>query len=216
MADAVAPVVTNANALNDNVHAVDKEKEWLNTVKDAVSKEVLESNDFISWAAYHASKQPPLVHLPAIISLLPMFKEQAHSVCIILHSMNVVKQAVNLLNKGQPPVIVLDQPFYALAKQIQWNWPSTHGESKFVIMLGALHIEMTCFKVLGDWLDGSGRTAVLEAAEVKSSGVADSFLKASHLTRTRRAHQITAAVLFILQGKAYAPILKPFQVTRNS
>ena len=33
--------------------------------------------------------------------------------------------------------------------------------------------------------------------------MADSFLKASHITRTRHAHQVTAAALFILQIHAY-------------
>ena len=64
-------------------------------------------------------------------------------------------------------------------------------------MLGDLHIEMAAFKVLGNWLDGSGWTSV-------ATGVADSFIKASHLTRTRRAHQITAASLYILQQRAYS------------
>ena len=116
---------------------------------------------------------------------------------MILHAMNMVKAAVNHVNPRQTPVI-------ALAKLIQWNWPSTHGEKKFVLMLGGLHIEMTALKLLGDWLDGSGWTSALVAAEVATGGVADSLIKANHLTRTRRAHQAKAACLFILQNKAYS------------
>jgi hypothetical protein len=52
-------------------------------------------------------------------------------------------------------------------------------------MLGGLHIEMALWSMLGDLLDGSGWTVALTAADVASSGVADSFLNASHLTRTR-------------------------------
>ena len=33
-------------------------------------------------------------------------------------------------------------------------------------MLGGLHIKMAAFKLLGDWLDGSGWTSALVAAEV--------------------------------------------------
>ena len=77
------------------------------------------------------------------------------------------------------------------------------GEDQFVVMLGGLHIEMASFKALGNWLDGSGWTDVLVQAEVAKSGTADSFLKASHITRTRHAHQVTAATLFILQKQAY-------------
>jgi len=107
--------------------------------------------------------------------------------------MNVIKSAVQYINPGQTPVITLDQPLFAIAKQIQWNWPVSHGENQFVIRLGGLHIEMAAFKVLGNRLDGSGWTSVIADAGVTSTGVAESFIKASHLTRTRRAHQITAA-----------------------
>ena len=52
-------------------------------------------------------------------------------------------------------------------------------------MLGGLHVQMALWNVLGDLLDGSGWTTALSEAEVGSSGVAASFLKAAHLTRTR-------------------------------
>ena len=34
-------------------------------------------------------------------------------------------------------------------------------------------------------------------------GTADSFLKASHISRTRHANQVTAAALYVLMDKAY-------------
>ena len=73
---------------------------------------------------------------------------------------------LNHVNPGQTPVIALDQPLFALGKLIQWNWPSTHGEKKFILMFGGLRTEMAAFKLLGDWLDGSGWTSALVAAEV--------------------------------------------------
>ena len=57
-------------------------------------------------------------------------------------------------------------------------------------------------------------------AAVATQGVADSFLAASHLTRTRQAHQVTAASLYVLMSKGYEEYLakvdgseqpKPFQ-----
>ena len=38
---------------------------------------------------------------------------------------------------------------------------------------------------------------------VATPGTAESFLKVSHLARTRRAHKITASVLYVLQQSAY-------------
>ena len=70
---------------------------------------------------------------------------------MIKHSMGVVKNVVEHLNPEQTPVITFDQPLFALAKQIQWKWPETYGEDKFVVMFGGLHIEMAALKTLGDW-----------------------------------------------------------------
>lgn len=122
---------------------------------------------------------------------------------MIAHSMKVIKSAVEHVNPTQIPVIALDQPLFALAKQIQWTFGHEYNEDKFVFMLGGLHIEMSAFKVLGKWLTGSGWTQTLCSAGVATQGVADSFLAAKHLTRTRRAHQITAASLYVLMVKGY-------------
>ena len=62
---------------------------------------------------------------------------------------------------------------------------------------------MTALKTLGDRLQGSGWTQALVQAEITTAGTADSFLRAAHVTRTRRAHQVTAAALYILQRRAY-------------
>ena len=176
---------------------------WLRHVYSVVETAPISDKDFISWAAYHASCQPSL-HLPVADSfLLPLLLENAHSPALVKHVMGLIKSTVEYLNPTQKPVIAADQPLYALAKEIQWTWPDTHGEQKCVLMLGGLHIEMSAFKTLGDWLNGSGWTSLLTAAGIATSGVADSFLKASHLTRTRHAHQITAAALYILLQRAF-------------
>ena len=134
--------------------------------------------------------------------LLPMFLENVHSVAMIQHSMNIIKSAVHHVNPGQVPVITFDQPLFEIAKQIQWSEPALYGGKQFVIMLGGFRAEMAAFKVLGIWLDGSGWTSVIVDSGVSSASVAESFIKTSHLTRTGRAHQITAASLHILKHNA--------------
>ena len=66
-------------------------------------------------------------------------------------------------------------------------------EKHVVVMFGGLHIEMAALKALGKWINGSGLIEALANASVASSGVAESFLTASHVT-----HQVTAAALHIL------------------
>ena len=62
---------------------------------------------------------------------------------------------------------------------------------------------MAALKTLGDLLEGSGWTGTLVQAGVTTSGTADFFLKASHVTYTHRAHQVTASSLYLLLQKAY-------------
>ena len=180
-----------------------KEIQWLDNVKELLKKEKLNSDENFSWASFHASSELQLDYEPAITSLMPLFLENAHSAPMIIHGMNVIRAAVELVNQGQTPVIAMDQPLFALAKQIQWQWPPTHGEDKFLIMFGGLHIELAMLRMLGKWLNKSGWTTVLVNAGVASPGVADSFTSAKHITKTRRAHQITSASLYILQQRAY-------------
>jgi hypothetical protein len=195
-------------SFNQTTQEIEKEHQWLETVKQLVEKEKLDKEDSISWAAFHASKQTQSDYEPAILALLPMFTENAHSVAMILHAMNVITSAIHHVHSGQVPVITLDQPLFAIAKEIQWNWPNTHGENKFVFMLGGLHTEMAALKTLGAWLECSGWTSVIVTAGIASEDVADSLIQVSHIARTRRIHQITAACLYILRYNAYTKYLE--------
>ncbi|CAG2255152.1 unnamed protein product [Mytilus edulis] len=62
---------------------------------------------------------------------------------------------------------------------------------------------MAAFKAFGSWLEDSEWTSVLVNAQVTSPGTADSFLKASPVTTTRRTHQVTACTLYRLLSNAY-------------
>ena len=72
-----------------------------------------------------------------------------------------------------------------------------------MVMLGGLHIEQAVLKAIGTWLAGSGWVEVLSQAEMTTAGRAESPVNCAHITRTKYAHQVTAASLFILQKQAY-------------
>ena len=55
----------------------------------------------------------------------------------------------------------------------------------YVVMFGGLHLEMALWNTVGDLLEASGWSTALTEAEVASPGVAESFMKATHLKRTR-------------------------------
>ena len=92
------------------------------------ARRVIEDNtgtdENISWSACHASRQPQLARTISPTALLPLFLDSAHTIAMI-H-----------VNPGQTPVVTLDQPLFALAKQIQWKWPEKYGEDKMVVMFG--------------------------------------------------------------------------------
>ncbi len=192
------------------VRALKKEEDWLKHAIQLLSDENVVKGDAVAWSAYHASLQDNTDNLEAALTqLLPLFYEKAATAAMIKHGMNVVREATQFLNPGQIPVIALDAPLYALAKSVQWYWPHTHGENKYVVFFGGLHIEMAIWKTIGDYLEASGWTTALAQADIASSGTVDSFLKASHLTRTRHAHQVSALALAKLQEEAFLKTERP-------
>lgn len=122
---------------------------------------------------------------------------------MILHAIKLVKDAIEYINPGQTPLIEMDQPLYALAKQIQWERPRAYGESSYVVMMGGLHIEVASLKMVGHWLNNSGWDSALVQADVTTRGRADSILKAALITRSRYAHQVSACTRYILRRRAY-------------
>ena len=134
---------------------------------------------------------------------MPLFYEKAATAAMVKHGMTVQLKATQFLNHNQISVTAFDAPLFALAKLVQWKWPNTHGESKHVVMMGGLHVEMAMWSTLGDYLEGSGWGAALTQAGIASSGTVDSFLKASHLMKTRYARQVSAVALAKLQEEAY-------------
>ena len=141
-----------------------------------------------------------------------MFTENAHSLAMIPQAINVISSAIKHLNPSQIPVVAVDQPLFALGKQIQWTIGGVFDESHLVVMFGGLHIEMAAFKALGKWVLGSGWPEVLTNATVASPVVANSFLTASHITRTRQAHKVIAASLHLLMKKAYEEYSKTGEI----
>ena len=206
-ANVAVPQLSNVSAAKDGdllVGAFLKEKHWLEHASQLLEKEKIEKGDTVAWSAFHASMQDSSADQHTTLTqLLPLFHEKAAMAAMIKHGMNVIRWSTDFLNPGQIPVVAFDAPLYALAKFTQWNCPDTHGEGKFIVMFGGLHIEMAMWTSYGDYLGGSGWTNALTEAGIASSGTADSFLKASHLTRTRHAHQVTALALAKLQEDAF-------------
>ena len=101
------------------------------------------------------------------------------------------------------PVIVADQSLFLIAKKIQWNYPQIFGKEQFVVFLAGMHVEMTAFRVIGNWLGTIGRTTAIVNSEVAAGGTADSLFAVSHWSKNKYAHEVTAAALSVLMDHAY-------------
>lgn len=181
---AVVPVCVMTESVSCMAAEKQTEVAWVEHSLRKLEEVSISSSDTVTWAAYHASTQTE-EHPPVSTALLPLFYEKAATPAMVKHGMDVLRQAITFLNPNQVPVITVDQPLFALGKLVQWKWPASHGEQAYVVMLGGLHIEMALWSTLGDLLDKSGWTTALSEAEVASSGVADSFLKATKFNKNK-------------------------------
>ncbi len=128
---------------------------WLQHVFVSSNTEAGSSN--VSWSAFHASHEDSASSdLPTTTScLLPLFQEDAATVAMVKHSLDIIKKLTGITNPGQTPVVAMDQPLFAIAKNVQWKWPLVYGETKIVIMFRGFH---SALKTLGDffkkqWMD---------------------------------------------------------------
>ncbi|KAI0232220.1 hypothetical protein LSAT2_017437, partial [Lamellibrachia satsuma] len=139
----VAPVTVR----HDFKQQAEEEYLWLDH-----GKQFLEDNtateDITFWAAFQASCYPPEARIICPIALFPLFLDSEHTVAMIRHSLDTVKNAVGHMNPGQTPVVNFGQPLFALAKQIQWKWQESFDEDVLVVMFDGLHIEMAAQRTL--------------------------------------------------------------------
>ena len=119
----------------------------LQNVGDELNREISQNILQISRAAFHANQ--PLPHRENQLgrsSLLPLFQEEAAPAAMICHAIDVITKAVDFLNQGQVPVLACNQPLYAIAKKVQWNFPTVYDDKKLVVMFGRFHTELAALK----------------------------------------------------------------------
>ena len=120
-------------------------------MNELLKKPKLGALDKISWSAHFATLQDASRRSPAISGLMPLFRDNAHSLALVKHGMDVIAKATEHVNHQQVSVLTVGQPLFAIAKKIPWSWPDVYGDSKYVLMMGGLHIEIALINVLENW-----------------------------------------------------------------
>ena len=93
-------------------------------------------------------------------------------------------------------LLTVNQPLFVISKKIQWTWPETYGEDKFLVT-------MVLLIVLGDWIDGSGWISVMTVASITTNGKGGALKKESFTARSLLVHQVIAVAFFCLRNQAY-------------
>ena len=90
-------------------------------ISEAFADETLDDSAKIkiSWSAYFADLQISVPKPSAIMALLPMFRDTAHSLLGETWNGHYCTDYWSCY-PGQIPVLTVDQPLYAIAKKIEW------------------------------------------------------------------------------------------------
>ena len=111
--------------------------------------------DGLPWSVFYSRKAEPIGERSLTrTAVLPMFSEQSHDIAMMAHSMQVVKNVTDYLNPGRTPVLVVDQPFFALCKIIQYlNVNSFDQNNSFIIFPfpEALLLDVRCRDTIFKW-----------------------------------------------------------------
>jgi len=83
---------------------------------EALSKDEIVREEWIPWAAYHASSCKVSVNWTSISQLMPLFNEHPASAAMVKHGITVQTNAIQFLNPGQIPVITFDAPLFEMAR----------------------------------------------------------------------------------------------------
>ena len=96
-------------------HSFKYEVRWLQNSSSVIcNQERLKEEEIVSWGAFHSCDLSSSPTASALSALLPLFPDQAKSIAMIRHAVDIIKLSVNHLNPGQVPVIALDQPLFAI------------------------------------------------------------------------------------------------------
>ena len=102
----------------------------------------------LCWKPHITSREYISLEKPVFnIGLMPLLLENAHATALLSRVMNLFKEAVEHLNPNQTPVLTMDQPLSAIAKEIQytWLWSDSFCNHKYVIMTGGWCVGSTCW-----------------------------------------------------------------------
>ena len=147
------------------------------------------------WDKHHAGKHRSIVRLPDISTILPPIDEPVHTLDMQYHCMNIISNTINTLNPGQVPVDTVDQPIFALTKELMIRFPDKFGPDKYFCLFASLYIEKSLLIICGRVIKGSGLDESMYTCGLSIVG-ADSLVTVNNIKRARYCLQVGACVIY--------------------
>ena len=115
--------------------------------------------------------------LPDISAVLPPIDEPIYTLDMQYHCMNNILNTINTFNPGQITVDTIDQPIFALTKELMIRFPDKFGPDKYFCLFGSHHIEKSLLIICGQVIKSIGLDEVIWTCGLSVVG-ADSLLTA--------------------------------------
>ena len=103
--------------------------------------------------------------------------------------MDIISKTINVINPGQTPVDVCDQPVYALTKQIPWIFPARFGNTSYFSLFGGLRVSLTA--VHGEFIEGSGLPELLGQSNLSITEIENTNVGVNRIKRARYGLQLS-------------------------
>ena len=171
--------------------AVGEELYWLIKFNSLVDTDALPP----AWASFHAAEKRSKLYPPGINTILPMLRDKVHTLNTQAHIMKENIKWTEILNPGQTPVDVSDQPVYALTKTLQFMYPDEF--SNYFALFGQLHIEQALLVIHGILIKGSGLLEILTQNKFSTIGLG-AAVDVNSIKRARYALQLSLCALFTM------------------
>ena len=182
--------------------AISDEITWLTTVYDSLCSDGSENDKTCNgWAAHHASMKRGHHYPPGINTISPLIRDKVATLNTQGHCMLENIKSTAVINPGQTPVDVSDQPVFALTKELQYRFPWLFKD--YFPLFGGLHIEQSLLVVHGQLIDGSGLLEILNLQKLSTIGLS-TVVEVSSIKRAIYCIQVTVSTLFIKLKEAVA------------
>ena len=128
-----------------------------------------------------------------------MLRDKVHTLNTQAHIMKQNIKWTEVLNPGQTPVDLSDQPVYALTKSLQFMYPDEF--SNYFALFGQLHIEQALLVIHGILIKGSGLLEILTQNKFSTIGLG-AAVDVNSIKRARYALQFSLCALFTMAEDA--------------